>query len=231
MTFDYSVITDNLDVFARGYLQTLTLLVLVIPISFVGGTAIALARISGKRWLMVPARAFVELVRNIPFLIQIFLVFYGLPFYGIDLGAKTAGVLCLSLYGSAYLSESVRGAIEAVPRGQWEASDALALSYTQKMRWIIAPQLPAYLIPAAGNILITLSKETALLSIITVPELTYMAQSVIGKSFAPVEVFTLLAIMYWFTSEAISQVMKALERHFAKKALPPASQQSEDILS
>ncbi len=214
MIFDITVITDNIDVFARGYLHTILLLVIAIPISLCGAICVVLMNISRWRVVWRTGWLFVEIIRNIPFLIQAFLIFYGLPFYGVELSAMTAGVLCLTLYGTAYLSEAIRGAIQSVPKGQFEAADALALSYLQKMRYIIAPQLPRYLIPASANVLITMGKETALLSIITVPELTYMSQSIIGKTFAPVEVFTVLTIMYWFTSECLAQLMIRLEKRF-----------------
>src|SRR5690606_6637163 len=139
-------------------------------------------------WLVLPSRALIELVRNIPFLIQVFLIFFGLPFYGLDLGPMLSGIVCLSLYCSVYLAEGIRGAIQSVHKGQSEAAYALGLSYWQKMRLVIAPQLPAYLLPAATNVLITLGKETALLSVITVPELTYVAQSIVGRTYAPIEV-------------------------------------------
>jgi His/Glu/Gln/Arg/opine family amino acid ABC transporter permease subunit len=212
MNFDISVLVQNWQLLLQGYALTLLLLLLSIPLGIVGATVLALFRISGIRPLALLARSVVELVRNVPFLMQIFLIFFGLPFYGIRINATLAGVLCLGLYSAAYLSEGIRGAIEAIPRGQTEAAYALGLSYRQRMIYVVAPQLPAYLMPAATNVFITLGKETALLSLITVPELTYMAQSVLGRSFAPVEVFTAIALFYWATSELIAQIMRRLER-------------------
>lgn len=212
MIFDYTVITRNIGAFASGFGCTLEMMAMSLPISAAAAVLIAAARgsrIAPLRWI---ARTLVEIVRNVPFLVQAFLIFFGLPFYGLDLGAVPAGLICLALYGAVYFSEAIRGAIASVARGQWEASFALGLTPLQNLRWVIMPQLPPYLVPAATNVSITLLKETALLAVITVPELTYMTESVVGKEFAPMEGYLVVALAYWFTSECIARVMRRVER-------------------
>ncbi len=218
MIFDYTVITRNADAFASGFGCTVQLLAISLPVSAAGAVIIALARASHvgpPRWA---AFALVEIVRNVPFLVQAFLIFFGLPFYGVEVSATAAGLICLSLYGAVYFSEAIRGALTSIPRGQWEASFVLELTRWESLRWVILPQLPPYLVPAATNVSITLLKETALLAVITVPELTYMTESVVGREFAPMECYLVIAMAYWITSECISRVMGSVERRCRKHA-------------
>lgn len=218
MTFDYAVIIDHAAFLLSGFETTLLLWGIAVPISLAGSLILAGMRLSTSRAMRAIAQSMVEIIRNVPMLIQAFLLFFGLPFWGIALSAMTVGITCLSLYGAVYLSECLRGGIAALPKGQFNAGMALGLTRIQTFRWIVAPQLPAYVLPAAANTFISLGKQTALLSVITVPELTYTASSVVGETYAPLEVYIATAIMYWLMSECIAYGMRRLERYVSVRA-------------
>jgi His/Glu/Gln/Arg/opine family amino acid ABC transporter permease subunit len=212
MSFDPHVITDNWVFLARGLGLTLLISLIAIPLGFLLGVVIALLPLRGGRLLRGLAILYLEINRNIPFLIQVFLLYFGLPFLGLKVDALTVGIAALASYAAAYFSEAVRGAILTVPAGQSEAALALGLRYGQVFRKVVFPQIIGYLIPASANLTITLIKESAALSIITVAELTYMAQYVLATTFAPVETFVTLAAIYWIVTSALARVFAIAER-------------------
>jgi len=211
MNFDFAIIARYWPKIAEGLVLTVFICALALPLGSILGLLVYLARMSRYRILSNTALVFIELVRNIPFLIQIFIVFYVLPFYGIRFEPLTAGIGCLSVYGSAYFAEIIRGAIQSVPKGQSEAAKSLGLLYWVTLRRIIFPQMVGYLIPSATNMAITLIKESSVLAVITVAELTYIGQFIIGKAFAPVEIFSLIALIYWIITALFSLGMRVLE--------------------
>lgn len=200
MEFDFLAIWNNKSLLAEGLATTLFISVVAIPLSILVGMIVALMRVSGNVFLRWIATTYVEIIRNTPFLIQIFMVFYALPFVGIRLSGLPTGVLCLAIYGAAYYSEIFRGGIESVPKGQFDASKALGLPYWFYMYRLIVPQLYKYVIPPGTNIALIMIKESSLLSMITVAELTYVAHDINGRTFSPVESFTAIAILYWLVS-------------------------------
>jgi len=197
MTFDYQAIWDNRDILLDGIMTTLLMSTIAIPVAIVLAVVICLMRISNHRFLRWPAMTYIEVIRNIPLLIFIFMVFYALPFYGVRLSGLTTGFVCLSLYGGAYFAEIFRGGIESISRGQFDACQALGLKYGFYMRRVIFPQLYKYIFPPATNIALTMIKESSLLSMITVAELTYAAHDINGRTFTPVETFATIALLYW----------------------------------
>jgi len=223
MNFDFQLILDSWPLFAKGILLTVFISSLSITMAFFIGLFIALMRLSEWRFLGWLAVSYIELIRNTPFLIQVYIVYFVLPVFGLRVDATAAGILCLSVYGGAYFAENIRGAILAIPRGQSEAARALGLKYWQVQRKVIFPQMLGYLIPTTTNLTISLIKETALLSIITVPELTYMAQIMISDAFAPVEGFTVIALIYWGLNSIIAMIALKWERHSCRH-LDPNSQ-------
>jgi len=211
MSFDLAIITDNWQYFALGLAKTVLICAISLPLGFALGSLIAIIRLRAGPILNAVALTYIELIRNIPFLVQVFLLFFALPFAGIRLSPMTAGIIALSSYAAAYFSEIVRGGILSIPPGQGEAARALGLAYGQTFRKVLFPQVIGYVLPAATNLTITLIKESAALSIITVGELTYMSQDVIGRTFAPVEVFTLIALIYWGLNSLLAQFAAWLE--------------------
>jgi His/Glu/Gln/Arg/opine family amino acid ABC transporter permease subunit len=197
MTFDFMAVWNNRDILIEGILNTLLISVIAIPVGICIGVFVCLLRISKARLLRWPAIAYIEVMRNIPLLILIFMMFYALPFYGVRLSGLTTGFICLSIYGGAYFAEVFRGGVEAVSQGQFDAAKALGLKYGFYMRRVIFPQLYSYVFPPATNIALTMIKESSLLSMITVAELTYAAHEINGRTFTPVETFTTIALIYW----------------------------------
>lgn len=161
------------------------------------GFAVALGRLYGPRWLDRSLLVLVEVVRGTPFLIQLFLLYYGGPFVGIALDPLPAGLLGLSIYGAAYFSEVFRAGFEAVPPGHVEAAQCLGLTRVQTVRRILVPEMAVLVLPPAVNMAIVLLKETAVLSIITVPELTFLVSAIGNEQYAFVEALFLLACFYW----------------------------------
>jgi His/Glu/Gln/Arg/opine family amino acid ABC transporter permease subunit len=212
MDFDFSVVAFGLPILLRGLVNTVLFCVIALPAGLVLGSAVALLRLSHRRIARLPAAVFVEIIRDTPFLVQAFLLFYGLPVFGIRLSAATAGILVLSIHSGAYFSEAIRGAILSVPRGQMEAARALGMPYLRGMRRIVFPQMLGYLLPALTNQIIGAIKDSAVLSVITAPELSMAAQMVLGESFSPVETYAMVASLYWALIAAVSAGLMRLEK-------------------
>jgi len=211
MTFDYMAIWDNRDILSQGLLTTLIIAGTAIPVGVAIGVLVCMLRISKNRLLRWPAIAYIEIIRNIPLLILLFMMFFALPFFGVRLSGLTTGFICLSIYGGAYFAEVFRGGVEAVSKGQFDAAKALGLKYGFYMRRVIFPQLYGYVFPPATNIALTLIKETSLLSMIAVSELTYAAHDINGRTFTPVETFATIALIYWGISILFLKLTSGLQ--------------------
>ena len=211
MSFDYGAIWDNRDILIEGVKNTLLISFIAIPVSIVIGVFVCLLRISKSRLLRWPAILYIELMRNIPLLILIFMVFYALPFYGVRLSGVTTGFVCLSVYGAAYFAEIFRGGVEAVSKGQFDAAKALGLKYGFYMRRVIFPQIYSYVFPPGTNIALTMIKESSLLSMITVAELTYAAHDINGRTFTPVETFKTIALIYWLLCTLFLKIAQSVQ--------------------
>ncbi|WP_211443622.1 amino acid ABC transporter permease [Collimonas humicola] len=176
------------------------------------GFPLAIARILPSRWAQWPATVYVSLMRGTPLLVQIFVIYYGLPSIGISFSPLTAGILALSLNAGAYLSESLRGAILGVHGGQWSASYSLGLNYGQTLRHIIIPQAIRIAVPSMSNTLISLIKDTSLVSVITVTELMLATKEVIAVTFRPLPLYLAAAAIYWCLSICFERLQSRLER-------------------
>jgi len=208
---DLEFIKTYLPVILDGYLMTLSICVAAFVLAWPIGIAVALCRLSRYKVLRAMGTTYVEVIRNIPFAIQVFLIFYTLPFFGIFLSAYGFGVVALAIYIASYYAELIRGAVHSVPRSQYESARGVGLSYLQAMRRVVFPQMFGYLIPPATNQTITLVKESSVLSIITVPELTMAAHTVGGISYSYVEVFLMIAVLYWVTTLTLLAASRWLE--------------------
>lgn len=160
------------------------------------------------RWII---RAYIEVIRGTPFLIQLFLLYSGGPSIGLRLEATTAGILGLGIYGSAYFAEIFRAGYQAVPKGQVEAALSLGMSYGSILRRVIVPAMLVSTIPAIVNMMAILTKETVVLSIITVPELMYEMQTMAAETFATFETILGMALFYWLLVEVVSRLGRRLE--------------------
>jgi polar amino acid transport system permease protein len=189
-----------------------------------GGAAIAvgaaflagLGRLSGHRWLRYPAIAYIEIFRGTSALVQLFWFYFVLPLFGLNISAMAAGMLALGLNTGAYGAEVVRGAIQAVPRGQREAAVALNMTRAQTLARIIVPQALIAMLPPAGNLLIELLKNTSLVSLIAIAELTFRAQALRAATLQTGEIFVLILILYFAVSLAIMGMVRWLEGRLAR---------------
>ena len=180
------------------------------------GAVVAIMGIGHNRFFKGIARGYVSLMRGTPLLVQIFVVYYGLPDVGITLDPTSAGILALTANAGAYLSESMRGAIMGIGHGQWDAARSLGLSYLQILRYVIGPQALRLAVPSLGNTLISLIKDTSLVSVITVTELLRSAQEVIAATFQPLPLYLTAAAIYWLLSTGMSAVQRYVEARLAK---------------
>ncbi|WP_332690641.1 amino acid ABC transporter permease [Bosea sp. (in: a-proteobacteria)] len=177
-----------------------------------GGALVALARTSEFKWLRLTANGYIKLFQGTPLLMQLFLAFFVPGLFGWSVDPWTAAALGLSLHASAFLGEIWRGAIEVVPRGQWEAATSLGLRYTPKMALIIVPQAVRIAIPPTIGFLVQLIKGTSLASIIGFVELTRAAQVINNATFRPFTIFALVALAYFLICWPLSAYSKRMER-------------------
>jgi polar amino acid transport system permease protein len=212
MIFDWAYALEIAPTLARALLVTLQATVLGMAIALVLGLALALARRAPYALLAWPAAVFVEFIRSTPLLVQIFFLFYVLPEAGVRLSPLAAGVLALGVHYAAYCSEVYRAGLESVPKGQWEAALALNLGRSRTMRSIILPQALPPIVPALGNYLVAMFKDTPLLSAITVVELLQTAKLLGAESFRYVEPLTLVGALFLALSLASAAVIRMAER-------------------
>ncbi|MYM22435.1 ABC transporter permease subunit [Duganella sp. FT135W] len=172
------------------------------------GFPVAVLRLLPYRWLSWPASVYVSLMRGTPLLVQMFVIYYGLPSVGIEFTPVTAGILALSLNSGAFLSESLRGAIASISKGQWAASFSLGLGYWSTLYYVVLPQALRVAVPAMSNTLISLIKDTSLVSVITLTELMLSTKEVIATTFQPLPMYLAAAGIYWL----LSLLFEALQR-------------------
>jgi len=194
----------------------LALSICAIVVSWVCGLVAALGNGSSIRWLRYLSDLYVWFIRGTPTLIQIFIVYFGLPQFGLRPSPFVAGVLALGFNGGAYVAEIVRSGLSAIPRGQTESAEALGMSRSLLMRRIILPQVFRIILPPLTNEAITMLKNTSLLSAITVIELTLYSQTIIATTFRPFEFYIATAFIYLAMTTAIAQIAAHFERKYAR---------------
>ncbi|WP_047250038.1 amino acid ABC transporter permease [Chromobacterium subtsugae] len=192
-----------------GYTLAFALVAMVLGLAL--GFAVAMVRVAKLPLLSQLAAFYVSAMRGTPLLVQIFVIYYGLPGVGLELDPVPAGVLALTLNVAAYLSESLRGGIAGVAKGQWDAAFSLGLSWWQTMRHIIAPQALRLSVPSLSNSLISLIKDTSLVSVITVTELMLATKEVIAQTFQPLPLYLAAAAIYWLLSAAFERIQRRVE--------------------
>lgn len=212
---DLSLALRVLPFFAEAAVTTVVISALACVLGLAMGLAAALARLSANRFVSLPARAYVSVFRGTPCLVQLFLIYFGGPQIGLNLEPFAAGVLGLGLNIGAYMSESIRGAIVAVPKGQWDAAMSLGLRRPVILRLVVLPQAARLMIRPLGVNTVALVKGSALVSAISVVELTYTAHRFISSTYKPFEMFTLSAIFYLAIISLVSQAVALLDRRCA----------------
>jgi cystine transport system permease protein len=201
-------------VMAKGAGYTLAFAVASMAGGLVLGFPAAILRLAPWAPLRWPAALYVSVFRGTPLLVQLFVIYYGLPGIGIEFTPVTAGILALSLNAGAYLSESLRGAILGIGKGQWNAGFSLGLTYPQTLGLVILPQALRTAVPAMSNTLISLIKDTALVSVITVTELMLVTKELISVTFRPLPLYVAAAVVYWLLSLFFEALQRRAELHF-----------------
>lgn len=187
-----------------------TLSALILSVLF--GLLIGIARLDpSKRLIYGAATVYLSFFRGTPLLVQLFIWFYGLPRFGILLPAFVCGMVGLGMYSAAYVSEIVRGAIQSVDRGQMEAARSLGMSYRQAMFKIILPQAFIRMIPPLGNEAISLIKNSALVSLLTIHDLMHEGQKIISVSYRSLEVYLVIALLYWVMTTVTTLLLRRVE--------------------
>jgi His/Glu/Gln/Arg/opine family amino acid ABC transporter permease subunit len=198
MKFDWLVIWRNLDAFADGVKLTILLAVATMAIAVPGGIVLAMMRMSGIRILSALAIAFTELFRNVPLILVIYMAYYVLPVMsGISASPLVTALVALSLNVSAYNGETFRAGIASIRKGQSEAAYALGMSSLQTFRIVVLPQAIERVLPILASTWISLFKDTSLVSVISVGELSYASTRIRAQSFRVLEVLTAMAAIYW----------------------------------
>jgi polar amino acid transport system permease protein len=214
--FDYAFALAILPALLRGAVVTAEATFGGMGLALLGGLLLALGRRSRKPGLAEISAAYILFVRNTPLLVQIYFLFYVLPFAGITFGALTTGILALGLNYSAYIAEVYRAGIESVPQGQWEAARALDFSPVQTWMRVVLPQAVPPMVPVLGNYLIGMFKDSPLLATITVPEMFAAAEHVAGETYRYYEPYTLIGLIFLCLSLPAALFVRVLEKRFGK---------------
>jgi His/Glu/Gln/Arg/opine family amino acid ABC transporter permease subunit len=195
----------------KGAVVTVELSVVSMAIALIVGLIAALARLSRSRIARIVATIYVEVIRGTPLLVQLFIVYYGLPSYGIRLEAFTAGIITLGFHYGAYLSEAYRAGILSIDKGQWEAAASIGMTRIQIMRDIILRQAIRVILPTIGNYFISMLKDSALTATISLSELLREGQLRIAITFRAMDIYLMVAAIYLILSYPFSLMLRRLE--------------------
>ena len=207
--------TENTIGFLDALVVTIRICAISISCGIVLGLIVELLR-QRVRWLRVPLRCYVEVIRGTPLLVQLFLLYYAGPSIGIVLDAEPAGMVGMTIYSGAYFAEIFRAGFESIPVGQLEAASCLGISPNRTLWRIQLPQMACLILPPSVNLIITLLKDSAMLSIITVPELTKYCTRIMNETFVIAEPLFTLAILYWCLSQVVAALGQRLETRLTR---------------
>ncbi len=210
--FDFEVIVKNLPYLLSGVKFTLALACLVILIGTFLGLLLGLFKLSKSRLVRTPASFVIEMTRDTPIIMQMFFIFFGLPALGIRLNTFPSAALAMSLFAAGNTAEIVRGAIDSLPAGQFDAAKSLGMNYLQMMIYVIIPQALRRMIPPMMGLFTTLIKDTSLAAIIGAFELTRAGQEVIERTFHSLEIYLVVAAFYFIICYPLSYYTRKLEK-------------------
>ena len=214
---DWDLVRSSLGPLFEGLLRgTLPLTAVSFTLGLALALVVALMRLSGRRLVSAVARAYVSVNRGTPLLLQLFIIFFGLPSIGITLDPWPSAIIGLSLNVGAYASEAVRGAILAVPRGQWEAAMTVGMGRVTTLRRVVLPQAARIAVPSLSNTLISLVKDTSLVSVVLVTELLREAQIIAGQTFEYFTLYSVAAVYYWVVCFLLSIGQARLETRLSR---------------
>ncbi len=217
--FKSEVMWETLPLLTKGVELTIYLTVCGLLFGFILGVASGLARISRHRSLRLAALTYIEIIRGTPMVVQALFLYFGVPLVmGIRISPISAGIITIAVNSGAYIAEIVRGAIESIDPGQAEAGRSIGLTGNQTMRYIIWPQAFRRMIPPLGNQFIISLKDTSLLTIIGVAELTRMGQEIVAVNFRSFEVYLTVALVYLCMTLSIAKGLRMYEKRLANRS-------------
>ena len=213
MSLDFSPVWAGWEALATGAATTIEVTACSLVLGCVLGLLVGIGRLAPQRRVIYGlCTAYLTFIRGTPLLVQLFILFFGLPQFGIMLPAFACGVLGLGVYSGAYVSEIVRGSIQSVDRGQMEAARSLGMPYRMAMRKVILPQAFVRMIPPLGNEFIALIKNSALVSLLTINDLMHEGEKIISVSYRSLEVYIAIAFIYLILTSATSLVLRRTEK-------------------
>ena len=213
MDFDFSPVWNGWRALAHGAFVTVEVTVGAIVLGCILGLLIGLGRLDPRRRVIYAlSTAYVSFIRGTPLLVQLFIWFFGLPHFGINLPAFLCGVLGMGVYSGAYVSEIVRGAIQSIDRGQMEAARSLGMPYSMAMRQIVVPQAIVRMIPPLGNEFVALIKNSSLVSLLTIADVMHEGQKIISVSYRSLEVYLAVALVYFVLTNLTGLALRTAER-------------------
>ena len=220
MDLDFSPVWQGWSALLHGALVTVELTACALLLGCVLGLLVGIGRLNPKRrWLYAACTAYVAVIRGTPLLVQLFILFFGLPHFGILLPAFLCGVLGLGVYSGAYVSEIVRGAIQSIDRGQTLAAESLGMTPAVAMRQVILPQAIVRMIPPLGNEFIALIKNSALVSLLTIHDVMHEGQKIISVSYRSLEVYLAIALVYFLLTGVVTLVLRQFEQRLRQGGL------------
>ncbi|OZU87737.1 cysteine ABC transporter permease [Virgibacillus indicus] len=214
--FDIELAIESLPFVLEGLPMTLLVSIAGMAIGLVLGLVLALARGSRKFMLRWPARIYISFMRGTPMLVFLFILYFGLPYVGLEFTALTAAILGFGLNSAAYIAEIDRSSLNSIDNGQWESARALNLKYWTTLRKIILPQATRIAIPPLTNVFMDIVKATSLAAVITVPELFQKTQIVAGREFDAMTMYVLVAFIYWPICIVIGFMQDRLEERYSR---------------
>jgi polar amino acid transport system permease protein len=215
--WNFGILQQYWTLFVSGLGFTLLFTIVTVVLGLIVGLLAGLARLSGNRFVNWPVVAFIELFRCTPLLVQLVWFYYAFPvIIGVQLPANIAGGLVLALYTGAFYAEIFRGGIVSIPRGQWDAARALGLRPWPILRTVILPQAVRLMIPPFINQSVIQLKNTSLVSVIAVPDLLYQGELITAATYRPLEVYSIVAVLYFVVLFPATLLAQAIERRYAK---------------
>lgn len=209
---DFTGVLQRSDLLLKGMLLTAQISVVSMLFALVIAVLVASVSLSGSRFVRLPALAYVEAIRNTPFIVQVFLIYFGLPSFGIRLDPTVAAILAMSIYGGAYCSEVIRAGIQSINKGQIEAGRALGMSPLTIFKHVIFKQALAAVFPSLAAQFILLLLSSSVVSAISVPELTGVGNDIQGITLRNMEVYLVIAVVYVVLVALLRGLMTVLER-------------------
>ena len=213
MGLDFSPVWQGMDGLIHGTLVTIEVTLAALVLSCLVGLIVGIARLNPRNRVVYSlASTYVLFFRGTPLLVQLFLLFFGLPQLNVTLPAFVCGVIGLGLYSGSYVSEIVRGAIQSIDTGQMEAARSLGMGYAQSKRYVILPQATRVVLPPLGNDFIAMLKDSALISVLALPDILQLGRLYISRTFRAFEGYNTVAILYLLMTLFLSMMVRIIER-------------------